>query len=119
MIVFLVVLFNAIAAAGIQLIITHFDGLGLLFSFLLSLVTYVVIGVSYYFKDKCDPSTGFIYYIGIILAAVATFGLLYPALGSFSALWKASTTFWLKAFLVWMALQALTMIWVVFKKPEE
>lgn len=117
--IFLVALFNAAAAVGIQLIINNYSSLGLLVSFLLSLVTYLVAGVAYYFKDKCDPGSGIMYLIGTALTTLATFALLYPAVGPFREIWANATTFWPKAFLVWVALQALTMVWVALKKPGE
>ena len=117
--IFLVVIFNGLGALGLQLIINNMDKLGTLYAFLLSLVTYLIIGISNVFKDKCDPQAGFVYILGVVLALAATFALLSPAVSTYRAIWSASSSFWTKAVLVWLALQALTAVWVALKKPQE
>lgn len=115
---FLVGVLCLFAAAIIAIIVESLPSMSLFEAFLSSWLACVFVGASLRAKEsrlKRGPiSAGARFLaVSVVLAALSL------AVKPYLALWRTHSGFWSEAFLVWLALLALSMIWVPFQGGEE
>src|SRR5437762_1393049 len=113
----LVTVLCAIGAVTLLVIVTAGSSWNGLVAFLTSWVAVMFTALA--LKAKESAVRRGVSVVGKAIATVIVLGVLGTAVSPYLEFWRGSTGLWTKAFLVWLAVLALMMVWVPLQGGEE